>query len=164
MILSSLNAVSDCNFELFESTEVYMNTFKLTALTIISLASFNCANLQANVTIPGASYGIYALSKSALEQKAGNVEFYTFDGNLIMVLQNDYLSNFIASRLDKNAPKPRPVSYKIEYRNTFKRPAGYWMVFYDKNGNIIAECRCDDSYSTPFFIPALDLSIAKKMN
>lgn len=138
-----------------------MNTFKLVALSIVSLAFLNS---QANTAIPGASYGIYALSKSALEKRAGNIEFYTFDGNLIVVLQNDYTSNFIASRLDTYAAKPRPVGYKIEYRNTFKRPAGYWMVFYDKNGNIIAECRCDDNYSTPFFIPELDLSIAKKIN
>lgn len=157
-------AVLDHDFEIiFLTTEVIMNTFKLAALSILSVASFCFSNSNANVVIPGASYGVYAGSKSALEQRAGNVEFYTFDGNLIIILQNDSF-NFIASRLDQNAPKPRPTGYKIEYRNTFKRPAGYWMVFYDKNGNIIAECRCDDTYSTPFFIPELDLSIVKKIN
>jgi hypothetical protein len=90
--------------------EVYMNTFKLIALSIISLVSFNSANLQANT------------------------------------------------------PKLRPVGYKIEYRDTSKSQAGYWMVFYDEYGKVIAECRCDNQFSTPLYIPELDLSDVKKMD
>lgn len=149
-----------------------MNIFKSIMLGFFSIVSFNFVNCQEALdcsVIPGASYFVFEGSNSALEHKPGFyiARFYAFDGNLLETFDYKVMTinryNILKLKLDKGAPKPQPVSYKIEYRKMFKRASGYWMVFYDKNGNIIGECSCHDEYSSPSYCTQdYDLSVAKK--
>lgn len=98
---------------------------KLLALAILSVINFSYS--QEKLVIPGASY-----AKAVLWGSSERVRYYTFDGNLLCECNDSGLQE---NRMDKSAPKPRPISYKITYRNGYKMRPGYWIAFYDKNGN-----------------------------
>ncbi len=110
--------------------------------------------------------------------------FYTFDGNPIkecpgQVRIEDY------RRLDPLAPHPQPVEFKIRWRTVIiKGVSGYFIYFYDKNGNVIDKFRCEGLnaltaenlkkyetdhsnfakiHGTPLYKRDLDLSIVKNV-
>lgn len=152
-----------------------MNTFKLAVLSVIPLASFSSIESKLHnlhKVIHGASYGVM-VNDAGFLSFGPRVRFYTFNGNYLKSIDYDYYSDCISSRLDKYAPKPQPVVYKIEYRKPrietgllFNKhhPGGYWIVFYDKNKNVIAEYQCEGEDSVPTCHSDLDLSIVKKIS
>lgn len=73
--------------------------------------------------------------------------FYTFDGNKITTDKD----GFCNLRLDQHAPKPQPTKAKVRYwpavhklgGGTYGQP-GWFICFYDKNGNQIESYRYDN--------------------
>lgn len=90
---------------------------------------------------PGGRYPVY-------------VNFYTYNGNHIteITYQWPYLFNptKIETKLDKNSPKPQPTTYALKYWDgNLKGTPGYFIIFYDKNGNAINSYRCKITYYCP---------------
>lgn len=125
------------------------------ALFSITLAMNNYILPMEVQKIPNASYYIYenANPNSPIGYSPGKAEpviFYTFDGDEITV--NEHLSNFILPHkmLDPNAPKPQSCTYQITWWSGLSiihqeliGIPGWFICFYDKNGNQIASYRCD---------------------
>ena len=69
-----------------------------------------------------------------------NSEYYTFDGDLI--------EHTGPGKLDPDAQKPQPTLCVIKYRYGFfgltGGKSGYYVLFYDKNGNVITRCRASE--------------------
>lgn len=114
--------------------------------------------------VPNASYCMRSEGKEKINgiwTKFHCITFYTFDGNQITQKKYDVceFGSGSAKRskdmLDKNAPKPQPVSCKIWYwpaceirfwfHTQFKGCPGWFISFYDKNGNLIQRYRYQDT-------------------
>ncbi len=111
--------------------------------------------------VPNASYCMRSYGEekiNGVSTKFHYITFYTFDGNQIAQKKYDfcefgggYAARKPADMLDKNAPKPQPVSCKIWYwpacRIGFgtKGCPGWFISFYDNNGNLIHHYRYQDT-------------------
>lgn len=71
------------------------------------------------------------------------VTFYTFDGEEIETLEQQFNAPLLASRIDRQAPKPQPVKCEIRPWPTDGTSKGPRMLlcFFDKHGNLIKSCR-----------------------
>lgn len=67
--------------------------------------------------------------------------FYSFDGNPIAKREHKFHFSAMEALLDPKAPKPQPVLCVVQQVLAAslgkKGPAGWFVVFYDKNGNQI---------------------------
>lgn len=100
------------------------------------------------------------------------VSFYTYDGEFIESRKHDFSFTAIKKMLDNKAHKPRPVKYKIVHWDGVqigfgmrKGIPGKFIVFYDKNNNIITRYRYNGSClitsdDLKKFEDEVDLSIA----
>lgn len=105
--------------------------------------------------VPGASYHVYegALTKSSpitcspgqVSKRSKYVTFYTFDGNPITTIKHNFEFTLMNSKLDTNAPVPKPASYRRIWMPAFKLgienvivEAGYIVLFHDKNEHRIS--------------------------
>jgi hypothetical protein len=142
--------------------------------------------------IKGASYLVYEGAENAIigrtpPMKSCNVSFYSFDGELLATMPRKF--TFMECMLDASAPKPQPTNFKIAYWDgepiqpeSFKNDPILWIaskfgmhmrkgvpgnfiVFCDKNGNIIGSERCEWFPNNPVGLPKidskLDLSLIK---
>lgn len=112
---------------------------------------------QGNV-LEGASYFIYegADPEDIIGINSATshwVTFYTCDGEEVEKIKNVREATLF-TRLDPNAPKPQPVTCKIRWWPAFTMPfggtkgvPGWFICFYDKNGNQIDSYQYDiDAY------------------
>ncbi len=105
------------------------------------------------------------------------VTFYTFDGRPLKTIAHKFYFPIIERKLDQKAPKPQPTEYEIKYwaahaislkrldgtvGTVYKGVPGNFILFYDKNGNIIERDRFDEGSSVQNFSNKLDLSIVKQ--
>lgn len=115
-------------------------------------------NLLDDSVIVGASYNVYEGDNGVVGGISGrsqNVSFYTFDGELLQTIKHDFRFPVIERKLDKNAPKPQPMAFAVVHWNAidlglgFKKGVpGYFIIFYDKNGNKIHSYRYDLALNT----------------
>ena len=98
--------------------------------------------------IPNSSYMIYEGQEEVLggvPASSGQVTFYTNNGDPIKTVEHQFCFYAMERKLDQTAPKPQPVSYKIENRpitamNSAKTEGASYIdliLFFDKNGNEI---------------------------
>ena len=76
--------------------------------------------------------------------------YYTFDGELVDRSTDDHDIWHEEAKLDSCAPKPQPVRSKIQYWEAIgvglgmtKGVPGWFILFFDKNGNKIDSYRYD---------------------
>lgn len=94
--------------------------------------------------VPGASYCVQTSNQT-------DINFYTFDGNFIatsslesLPFHKDSRLRLIVNRLDPDAPKPQPVTCKIQ---PGQRQTDWAICFYDKNGHPVKRYRYDKEKS-----------------
>lgn len=97
-------------------------------------------SMEDRSVIEGASY---VICNSGME-----VTFYTFDGEIIVTVDDSCLD--MSVRLDSRAPKPQPTHCKIVYKSSRTNNYGVIKVvsesfinFYDKSGNLITQYPID---------------------
>lgn len=79
--------------------------------------------------------------------KSKKVTFYTYLGDPLATYEHNHYFATMKNKLDPYAPKPQPLFFEIAYLKkpvkTFDRlqPAGYYIIFYDKNDNPILTAR-----------------------
>ena len=101
--------------------------------------------------VPGASYVVYeggptedspiTVVPPGASFDSMAATFYTFDGIPITTINHRFQFDNVTCKLDKTAPKPKPVSYKRAYWASpgleTKVDPGFVILFHDKNGNRI---------------------------
>ncbi len=97
------------------------------------------------------------------------VTFYTFDGQPLKTIEHKFRFPIIERKLDQMAPKPRPTECEVKYWPAIqlgfgmrKGEPGNFIIFYDKNGNIITRERFNENSNLQNFNNKLDLSIVKQ--
>ena len=130
------------------------------AVLAISTLSYGMEVYKKPSIIEDASYLIDSESDSCGFSKDNTPGFYTASGELIQEVEerfggrNEHLARKL--RLDPNAPKPQPTTYKVKYWAAFpftwgfgfkgtKGTPGDFVVFYDKNKNVIKSYRYNSS-------------------
>ncbi|MDR3647115.1 MAG: hypothetical protein P4L22_06250 [Candidatus Babeliales bacterium] len=118
---------------------------KLTIILVLCIVFGLEAKNKKNNIITNASYMVFDKQEiggdiySPLKQAC----FYTFDGKLLKRMncdEYDFSMHVAMTKMvDPNAPKPRPIKFKIVYHDRRRKTEapGYWIVFYDMNGNIL---------------------------
>ncbi|MDR3647150.1 MAG: hypothetical protein P4L22_06425 [Candidatus Babeliales bacterium] len=103
--------------------------------------------------IPKASYFVYDgvnldyensdLSKGHVNLLR-NINFYTFDGNLITKIEHNFRIVSMQMKLDPDAKIPRPLFFRVKENPTICIPfglkktlQGIYVLFYDKHRNLI---------------------------
>lgn len=104
--------------------------------------------------VPNASYAIYEGASGivgGVPTTSRWVTFYTCDGQSISTIEHKFRFPVIDRMLDGNAPRPRPVDCEVKYwpaiQLCFGLPKGVpgnFILFYDKNRNVIKSLRCED--------------------
>jgi len=76
------------------------------------------------------------------------VTFYTFNGDKIKTIEHNFHFPLMRGKLDPKAPKPQPVSCMLRFWPAIeldfgmtKGVPGWFIIFYDKNGNRIESYR-----------------------
>ncbi len=117
------------------------------AVLAVSTLSYGMEVGQENDIIEGASYVIDGSDFFGFGQSTPG--FYTATGELIQVIENQ---QNLKKWLDPQAPKPQPTSYKFKYWSAIqiglgmtKGVSGDFVVFYDKNKNVIESHRYNRS-------------------
>lgn len=126
---------------------------KYIAMTVIVFliagTSYAMQSVVYTSVIPEASYLVYDGDSDGdivggVSASSRNVTFYTFDGNPITTIEHGSRFFAMSRKLDRSAPKPRPLTYKIkcwpDIRIGFGLAKGGsvdFILFYDKNGNKI---------------------------
>jgi hypothetical protein len=106
-------------------------------LGILSLAfCINLYSAQEAPIIPNSSYFVYNYVDHSEDCKF--VNFYTFNGDLIEKIENNFPVNEMYQRLDPNAGKPRPTHYLITDQP--REWNGCSVMFFDKHNNQIISC------------------------
>lgn len=124
--------------------------FMIALLAVVTNLSV-MASLDESV-ISQASYMVYddANDLGWMSSSGGFVTFYTAQGDYIEKVEHNFRFSSMKSKLDKSAPRPQPVAYKVKYWPAFpikgnprvtKGVPGDFIIFYDKNGNVIARYR-----------------------
>jgi len=89
-----------------------------------------------------------------IPKKSKYATFYTCDGERILTIEHDQQKELIENMLDKSSPKPQVFCYRIKYwpgirgrvtgisrifmgKYVQKAPSRYFVIFFDKDGNII---------------------------
>lgn len=127
---------------------------KLKLLAFLVFGAVNCA--QQNV-VPNSSYIVYENTDPITGSNINStyIEFYTHDGKFI-TKTSDFEK--IQKRLDLIAPKPKPVKYAIKYWPAInigwgtKGVPGNFIIFYDKNNNIIESFRFNKDNKISVFV------------
>lgn len=131
---------------------------KKLALSFSLICAFGIkANNKSNLIIPNASYVIcdgfdpysrgYIITDDPF--KYVTAKAYTFDGKLIDTKKfNSHFSiiQTIKQMIDPKAAKPRPVKFRIVY-HFGKIGTGHYIIFYDKNDNLIDSFKYDGDKS-----------------
>lgn len=136
------------------------NRALLVIITAVSINTFSIAEIKIPKPIPKASYAIRTETKplsesiytilglpSKKESKTLTTTFYTFDGNYIQsIIEKDIISPGVRlcywnseEYLDKTAPKPRPLYFRLGRHYPTQRSSSFVLTvtFYDKNRNEI---------------------------
>lgn len=157
-----------------------LRSFTMNKYSVLSLALLCVVNTSINAmqeeldesTVPNSSYFVYEGSTGTtggVPMTSKLVTFYTFDGKPIKTIEHKFRFPVIERKLDRNAPKPRPTEYEVKYWPAIQLPFGMrkgapgnFILFYDKNGNIINRFRYDDGSTVQTFSSSLDLSAVKQ--
>lgn len=135
-----------------------MKIFLYSNLIIAAAISAITPDNHDNTIIPNASYFVYDGEESSilngmLPLNSKGVTFYTACGDPIQKIEHHFRTSCMKEKLDPAAPKPQPTTYKIVYWSgcpvinlwpfftATKGVPGYFIVFFDKNGNKIKSYR-----------------------
>ncbi len=126
------------------------------AVLAVSALSYGMEVEEEFSIIKDASYVIDGSDFFGFSQCEVQPGFYTAAGELIQTVEDQSSQGskirHLEKRLDPDASKPQPVSYKYKYWPAIsigwgmtKGVPGDFVAFYDKNGNVIESHRYDSS-------------------